>query len=82
MWKIIYRTGEEFETNSILISDEQYQQLQQALRDGDEFIIIENRPTIKRSYITSINRANSEEEEAARVAGIAPPPRIVTGKQK
>lgn len=69
MWQIIYYTGEtfenengkkNFETREILITDEQYKQVQEAIKEGDDFIIMENKPTIKRSLIASITQAGKD----------------------
>ncbi len=58
-WQIIYRTGEEgFETKEIIINDEQYKQVQDALKNGEDFIILRGKPTIKRTSIASINEAS------------------------
>ena len=57
-WQIIYRTGEEdFETKEVLIDDNQYKQIQKALIEGQDMIVIVDKPTIKRTSIVSINEA-------------------------
>ncbi len=72
-WQIIYRTGEEeYASKEFVINDDQYKQVQQAIVEGDEFIIIPDKPTIKRSSIASINPYKIEETEA-KVLGINPP---------
>jgi hypothetical protein len=57
-WQIIYRTGEEdFETKEVLIDDNQYKQIQKALIEGQDMIVMAGKPTIKRTSIVSINEA-------------------------
>ncbi len=67
-WQIIYYTGEgEFETKEVLINDDQYKQVQKALNEGREFIILENKPTIKSKLIASMNDAGSIVSEYQRL---------------
>jgi hypothetical protein len=59
MWQIIYRTGqEEYATKEILITDAQYLRVQEELANGNDFIILKDKPTIKRTSIASINKAD------------------------
>lgn len=60
-WKLIFYTGEgEFETKELIINDTQYRQVQKALGEGREFIVLENKPTIKGKLIASITDATDE----------------------
>jgi len=72
-WKIIFYTGEgEFETNELIINDEEYQKVQQVLSSGGDLIILRNRPVIKRSLIASITKASQEFTVVQRIeAGIS-----------
>ena len=58
-WQIVYRTGEEeFATREIIVNNNQYKQIQDAIRNGEDFIVLEDNPTIKRTSIASINPAD------------------------
>ena len=66
-WKIVYRTGEEdFETKEVIIDNEQYKLIQNALLRGEDFIVLKDKPTIKRSSIASISEADDIVSEIQR----------------
>lgn len=67
-WQIIYLTGgDNFETGELLINDEQYRQVQVALSQGSEFVIVPNKPTIRATAIRSINDAGEIVAEIQRM---------------
>lgn len=54
-WKIIYYTGEgEYETRSVMVTDEEYEKVQNVMSVKEPFVILRGRPTIKTSLIASI----------------------------
>jgi len=58
-WEITYYTGEgEFETKSVIVSDEEYRQVQKVIRDGGSMVLLKDRPSFKVSLIASVNKAN------------------------
>ena len=58
-WKIIYRTGEEdWGTKEVIINNEQYKLIQNALIGGEDFIVLKDKPSIKRTSIVSISEAD------------------------
>lgn len=58
-WQIVYRVGtDNFEWREIIVNNNQYKQIQDAIRAGEDFIVLDNNPTIKRTSIVSINPAD------------------------
>lgn len=58
-WKIIYYTGEgDYETSEVLINNDEYEKIQDALSKGADMLILSGRPTIKRSSLKAINGAD------------------------
>jgi hypothetical protein len=58
-WQIIYYTGkEDYETKEMIITAEQYKQVQEAITNGEDYIVIKGKPTFKRNQIASINEAD------------------------
>ena len=89
-WKVNYYTAEgEFETKSFIITDEQHNQIRQAMDRQVEFIGIEGKPTIKRTLIATIIDANNEvaeyQRQGIKVDGLLEPtekPKEITGNVK
>jgi hypothetical protein len=77
-WGIIYRTGQEdWETKELLIDDIQYRLVQNALINGEDLIVIKDKPTIKRTAIVSINPADdivaTYQEQGLKIDGLLEP---------
>lgn len=88
-WQIIYRTGsEDWETKEVIITNEQYKKVQLVLQNKGDLIILEDKPTIKRTSIVSINPADEIVAEYQRagvkVDGLLDPPQnpLLTGETK
>lgn len=66
-WKVYFYTGgDDYETDSFLISDEQYKKIQLAIQNGAEFVSFPEKPTIRVRQIASIVDADEEVEEYKR----------------
>lgn len=82
-WQIIYRTGEEdFQSREIIVNNNQYKQIQDAMRSGEDFIILENNPTIKRTSIVSINPADGIISPTEKEFYKSDSPQLETPKQE
>ena len=58
-WEIIYYTGrEDYETKSVIINNDEYKKLQNMPKDVD-LVMLNGRPSFKRSLIASINEATN-----------------------
>ena len=85
-WQIIYRTGEEdWETKEVIISDEQYKLVQEVIRGNGDYIVLKDKPTIKRTSIVSINDAGeivaSYQRQGIKIDGLLEPaekPRLIS----
>jgi hypothetical protein len=88
-WQIIYRTGQEdWETKEMIIDDNQYKLVQNALINGEDMIVIRDKPTIKRTSITSINSADKivaeYQQQGLKIDGLLEPVSVpkITGQVK
>ena len=88
-FKIIYRTGaEDWETGELIVNENQHKIIQEALMGGDDYIMIKDKITLKRSSIISISFANDivgdYQKIGVRVDGLLEPVKIasITGTIK
>ena len=77
-WRLSYYTREKnYQTKSFLISESEFRGIQSVLSTGGDFIILRNKPTIKRSLIANIVEATEEvaqmQNQGIEIAGILEP---------
>ena len=83
-WKLVFYTGKgDYETNELILTNDEYDKVQAVLSKGVDLIILKGRQTIKRTSIASITDCTGEIQEykemGVQIAGILDDPKPLLG---